>query len=144
MELLYETVSMLKQHIDSGTAIVLEKEDEDELLRGIVALLQEYELTKSRKMTVLGCCMLIRMAIKKHRELALHRNDELTRSILDGDYLIGLYYRFATGRKEWKLLTHLAPFHKKMQVALLAGRPVRTVMTELHEEIRIYLNKQCA
>jgi hypothetical protein len=144
MKILHDTCCMLQQHIDSGTAIALENELGDEVLCEIVHLLEQYELARSRKMTILGCYILIRVAVKKHKELFVQENEKLIRGILDGDYLFGLHYRLVAVRKEWTLLAHLAPFNKKMQIALLAGRPVRNVMNELYEEIRTYLDKQCA
>ena len=146
MDLLHDTCIMLQQHINSGTAIALEKElDTDiEVWHDTVHLINQYQLDKSRKMTILGCYILIRIAVRKHRDLFDNENERLVRSILDGDYLFGLHYRFLSFRKEWKLLTHLAPFNKKMQIALIGGRPVLIIMNELHDEIRHYLDKQCA
>lgn len=144
MKLLNETKSLLMQHIDAGTAIALEADDEDQMLIKLLELLHRYELARSRKITVVACYLLIRLAISKHKELTLHENEKLTRGILDGDYLLGLYYRLLVGRKEWQLFTHLATFNKNMQAALMAGTPIHSIMMSFHEELRAYLDKQCA
>ncbi|QNK58696.1 hypothetical protein [Paenibacillus sp. PAMC21692] len=144
MRLLYDTISMLRHHIESDTAITLDAEDADEWMKDMIKLLHMYNITASRKMTLLGCYVLLRLAVRKHRELALHDNAALTRSILEGDYLFGLYYRFGIQRKEWKLLYHLAPFYKKMQISLHEDKPLQPMLTELREELHTYLEKHCA
>lgn len=143
-KLLDITITMLREHIDAGTAIALEESGKDELLREAVKLLESYRLAASRKMTVLGCYMLIRHAVRKHRELALHDNEALTRSILEGDYLYGLLYRLAASRQELMLMQHLTPFYKKAQLSLLEGQPPHKLLGELNDVLRVYLNKQCA
>lgn len=142
--LLNDTISMLRQHIDRGTSIAMEDGTMDELVQEAVALVESYRLAASRKVTVLGCYMLIRHAVRKHRDLAMLDNEALTRSILEGDYLYGMLYRLASGRKELMLMQHLTPFYKKLQLALLEGQHPRQLMAELNEMLRVYLNKQCA
>lgn len=144
MKLLDETIDMLRQYLDAGASGVLETIAEDDLLLEVAGLLQAYELDEHSSMTILGCYVLIGLAMRKHLELVLHDNGALTRGILDGDYLLGLYYRMMAARREWKLIAHLAPFQKKMQSDLLQGRHQRAVMAELRDELRRYLDKQCA
>jgi len=110
----------------------------------ISAILQQSGLEHGRKVTILACCILIRLAILKHAQLAVRDNASLTRSILDGDYLSGLLYRLASRRREWKLLQLLAPLQKRMQLQLLRGRPAEALYAEQRREIAAYLNKQCA
>lgn len=141
-ELFRDAISLLRQHIDSESAIVLSADDKR--LRDIIDLLGEYDFARSRKITILACCMLIRLAIDRHHHLQLHNCDALTKDILDGDYLMGLYYRFAAGRREWKLLKHLTSFNKKVQLKLLKGAAAHVLFSELKAEIRTYLDRQSA
>lgn len=143
-KLMYDTIAMLQKHIDPDTDITFNKEVADEIIQDILHLIQSSELERARKITLLSCCILIRVSLTKHRELTLQENIGLTRDILDGDYLISLYYKLIEKRKEWKLVYHLAPFHKRMVMAALKGKSVQSVMKELHDEIRTYLVKQCA
>lgn len=142
--LLGETVAMLRQYIDNETAIAIEAEDSDELLQDVVRLLHMYNLAASRKIHILGCFMLMRQAVCRHRDLALEDNESLTRSILSGDYLFSLYYRLGMKGKEWRLLQHLAPFYKKVQISMFECKAVGPMMRELREELRGYLDKHCA
>lgn len=143
--LLYDkTLAMLREHVDEDAAGAIGTIEADDRLRQIVRLLQSYRLEEYRRLTILGSYMLICLAMRKHRELALHDNDALTRGILDGDYLIGLYYRMMSARREWRLIAHLAPFQKKLQGDLMNGRPERAVRAELHDTLRAYLDQQCA
>lgn len=144
MNLLYETIAMLRQHIDASAEVALDAEESDEWLQDVVRLLHQYNMAASRKMHVLGCCVLLRQAVRSHRELALDDNEALTRGILGGDYLIGLYYRFGMKCKEWQLLLHLAPFHKKLQITMFERKPIGPVMQELGEKLRGYLDMHCA
>ncbi|MGG1880137.1 hypothetical protein ABDI30_21550 [Paenibacillus cisolokensis] len=140
MNLLQDTISMLQQHIDAGTEIELTDMD-GAPVQDIANLLNAYELAYSRKMTVLACCMLIHAAITRHKKLAVQDNSNLTRSILDGDYLTGLLYRLAVKRKEWKLLSRLLPFHKRVQLALLKDPSPDRLFRELKHEIDAYLKR---
>jgi len=144
MRLLNKTLDMLRQYLDEDAADALGMIEADELLLQVARLLQSCRIAEYRRLTVLGCYVLICLAIQKHRELVLHDNKALTRGILDGDYLIGLYYRMMSARREWRLIAHLAPFQKKWQWDLMNGCDVRAVRTELHDELRMYLDQQCA
>ena len=141
-ELLRDTVALLRQHLDSASEMDLKLEDE--LMRDIGDLLHTYNLTHSRKMTILACYTLIYKAIHKHQELFLQDDAALGRGILDGDYLFGLYHRLAAGRQEWKLLIHLSLFNKRMQLALLKGQSAPALLVDLKKEIRSYLDRNCA
>ncbi len=144
MLLLDKTLAMLRQYIDADAAGAIGTFEADEPLLKAAKLVQSYRLEEYRRLTILGSYVLICLAMRKHRELTLHDNIALTRGILDGDYLIGLYYRMMSARREWRLIAHLAPFQKKLQGDLIRGRPERAVRAELHDSLRTYLNQLCA
>ena len=140
--LLHEALRLLREQMDPSVEMALTLDavpSED-----IAALLQVHELEQGRKVTILACCILIRMAVIKHRRLSAEDNEQLTRAILDGDYLSGLVYRLASRRKEWKLLGMLTPLQKRMQLALLRGRAAEGLFAEQHQHIAEYLNRSCA
>ncbi|EFU43173.1 hypothetical protein PVOR_04258 [Paenibacillus vortex V453] len=144
MKLLQDTIDMLRSHIDSGTDIDWTDMD-NRPVRDIADMLDAYELAHSRKMTVLACCILIQSALSKHGKLQTQDNERLTRMLLDGDYLTGLMYRIAVKRKEWKLLSRLLPFHKRMQLTLLKkNASPEVLLSELKREIRSYLEQRSA
>ncbi|MCI1773833.1 hypothetical protein V4V36_10360 [Paenibacillus lautus] len=143
MKLLQDTIDLLRSHIDSGTDIDWMEMD-NRPVRDIADMLNAYELAYSRKMTVLACCILIHTALNKHGKLQAKDNERLTRLLLDGDYLTGLMYRIAVKRKEWKLLSRLLPFHKRMQLSLLKNVSPERILHELKREIRSYLEQRSA
>lgn len=143
MKLLQDTIDLLRSHIDSGTDIDWMEMD-NRPVRDIADMLSAYELAYSRKMTVLACCILIHTALNKHGKLQAKDNERLTRMLLDGDYLTGLMYRIAVKRKEWKLLSRLLPFHKRMQLSLLKNVSPERIFNELKREIRSYLEQRSA
>ncbi|ACX62707.1 hypothetical protein SAMN04488688_104285 [Paenibacillus sp. cl141a] len=143
MKLLQDTIDLLRSHIDSGTDIDWMEMD-NRPVRDIADMLNAYELAYSRKMTVLACCILIHTALNKHGKLQAKDNERLTRLLLDGDYLTGLMYRIAVKRKEWKLLSRLLPFHKRMQLSLLKNVSPERIFNELKREIRSYLEQRSA
>lgn len=140
--LIQEAVEAIKQQIDQDSAIPLKLDDAR--LRDIIELLSGYEFNRSRKVTILACCMLINLAIDKHHELIQEENDRLTKNILDGDYLMGFYYRFAMTRSEFKLLSHLTSFNKRMQLMLMKGSKANALLSDLKTEIQTYLDRQTA
>ena len=141
-KLMDDTLVLLQQHMASEAEWDLQQEKD--LMKDLGELLHAYNLNHSRKITVLACTTLIHMAIKKHQELLETGETLLNRGILDGDYLFGLYHRLAAGRKEWKLLMHLAVFNKRMQLAFIKGQSTPALITDLKKEIRSYLDLNCA
>lgn len=141
-DLLQDTLGLLNELIHKQTNIELDANDRS--LQELAEMIGSYCMARSRKMTVLSCCMLISVGIRKHNKLLLDDNERLARSILDGDYLIGLIYRVAISRKEQKLLAKLNPIYKKIQLKSLEGRDGEGIMTELKREIKDYLDQQSA
>lgn len=141
-DLLQDTLDLLNELIHKQTNIELDANDRS--LQELADMIGSYCMARSRKMTILSCCMLISVGIGKHSKLLLGDNDRLARSILDGDYLVGLIYRVALSRKEQKLLAKLNPIYKKMQLRSLEGRSGEGIMTELKQEIKDYLDQHSA
>ena len=141
-DLLQDTLGLLNEFIHKQTNIELDVNDRS--LQELADMIGSYCMTRSRKMTVLSCCMLISVGIRKHSKLLLDDNERLARSILDGDYLIGLIYRVAISRKEQKLLAKLNPIYKKMQLKSLEGSDGEGIMAELKQEIKAYLDQHSA
>ncbi|MNC75315.1 hypothetical protein D3C75_1268260 [compost metagenome] len=60
------------------------------------------------------------MAAQRHMECTPYHPD-LTRNILDGDYLYSFYLQLAVKYRELDLVAYLAPSIKKMQIARSNG-----------------------
>lgn len=141
-KLLHDTLHLLHEHIDAHAAFDLRIEES--AVKEIVNLCNAYNLDYARKITVLACFMLIYAAIRKHQELIPEDEMMLGRSILDGDYLLGLYHKLAAGRREINLLMHLSLFHKRMQLALTNANGAPALYQDLKNELKSYLDKFCA
>lgn len=122
----------------------IELDVKDRALYELAELIGSYRMARSRKITILSCCMLISVGIRKHRKLQLGDNERLARSILDGDYLIGMIYRLAVSRKEQKLLVKLSPIYKRAQLKAIDGSDVKGVAAELKREVKDYLDQYSA
>lgn len=141
-DLLQDTLDLLNELIHKQTNIELDANDRS--LQELADMIGSYCIARSRKMTVLSCCMLISVGIRKHNKLLTSDTDRLARSILDGDYLVGLIYRVAISRKEQKLLAKLNPIYKKVQLQSLLGSDNEGIMIELKQEIKQYLDQYSA
>lgn len=141
-QLLQDTIIALQQEIDPDTAIDLDIDER--LMDEMVALIHSYRMAKARKRTILGVYMLIQLAVARHREMVVDDNASRTRNILDGDYLLGLYYRWVVKYGEMTLLTFLAPIHKKLQLQLAGGRPCEAVLADLKDHLRRFMDEHSA
>ncbi len=139
---MHDTLGLLNDYIHQQTDIKLDVNDRS--LQELAELISTYHMSRPRKMTVLSCCMLISMGIRKHNKLDEFSQKQLARKILDGDYLIGMIYKLAISRKEQKLLARLTPLYKKIQLKSLDGVQTELIMNELKQEIKSYLDQHSA
>lgn len=136
-----DTIDFLHKHIDSDAAIRLQLQEDE--LKPVLTLLRSYRLPRTRQMTILGGYMLLQLAVRRHRELDIYDRQMLTRSILDGDYFTGLYYRLLVRYNEHRLLAFLSPVHKRIQIEMIGGKTEQEVMADLAGRIRQYLEEYC-
>ncbi|CQR52057.1 hypothetical protein JI735_11530 [Paenibacillus sonchi] len=86
----------------------------------LFSVLERHDLEYDRKVHLLGIYIILTVAAERHMECAPHHPD-LTRNILDGDYLYSFYLQFAVKCRELDLVAYLAPSIKKMQIARSNG-----------------------
>jgi hypothetical protein len=138
--LIQETIRFLQQEVAADASIRVEFDETP--LNEMASLLQSYDLERTRKLAIFSCCLLLQLASQRHQEITLDDNRALTRSILDGDYLLGLYFRILMRFNELKLLAHLSPLHKKIQIGAIHGQSMEQLPAELMEQIKMFLNEQ--
>lgn len=134
--LIQDMVLLLDEHIAAETGIRLEYETKH--LEETAALLHAYHIPYVRKTVILGCYYLLHLAIKRHRSLHMrseNRSAVPNRAILDGDYLLGLYFQFAVQMNETKLMSRLTYAYKKIQIALIHGSALEQALDELQEHL---------
>lgn len=141
MKLIRKTIGMLRLQADSSASIRWNLEIGP--LHRISRELHSYQISWTRKMVILGSYLLLQQAVRRHGELTANGHDALTKNILDGDYLIGMYFNLLVKYEETDFLLFLSPFIKRMQLDLLDGKPDKTLLKELSEQIRLYLRERC-
>lgn len=78
----------------------------------LLPVLERHDLEYNRKVHLLGIYTILTMAAGRHMDCVPHHPD-LTRNILDGDYLYSFYLQFAVKCRELDLVAYLAPSIKK-------------------------------
>lgn len=81
----------------------------------LLTVLERHDLEYDRKVHLLGIYTILTAAAQRHMECVPHHPD-LTRNILDGDYLYSFYLQFAVKCRELDLVAYMAPLIKKMQI----------------------------
>jgi len=79
------------------------------------SLLNSYDLAYERKVHLLALYTVLSLATSRHKDCH-HSDPNLTRKVLDGDYLYSLYIQLAVQFEEIDLISYLAPHIKKWQI----------------------------
>lgn len=138
--LIQDTLSLLQQQLSPLTGINLKPEGT--MLEEMTSLLHTCRLVRSRQLAVLGSYALLRMSLSKHRRMAGLGGAALTKHILDGDYLLGVFYRFVAQCNEQQLPLYLAPTLKKLQISIVEGGTFEEAISELLQAFRTYIEEQ--
>lgn len=106
----------------------------------LLSVLERHDLEYDRKTHLLGIYIILTVAATRHMECVPH-HPNLTRNILDGDYLYSFYLQFAVKCRELDLVAFMAPSIKKMQIERSNGEftehnPARTLDEFLIQERR--------
>ncbi|AIQ27262.1 MULTISPECIES: hypothetical protein [Paenibacillus] len=117
-KLIEDTFRMLQAEMSpiAGIQLYLSPAECEQLL----SVLERHDLEYDRKVHLLGIYTILTVAAQRHMECVPHHPD-LTRSILDGDYLYSFYLQFAVKCRELDLVAYLAPSIKKMQIGRSNG-----------------------
>lgn len=138
--LIQETLSLLQQQLSPQAGIKLEPDGT--MLEEMASLLHACRLVRSRQLAVLGSYALLRMSLSRHRRLSGLEGAALTKCILDGDYLLGVFYRFVAQCNEQQLPLFLAPTLKRLQISIVEGGTFEESLTELLNVFRAYIKEQ--
>ena len=112
-QLMNETFLLLQAECSPKAGIVLDIDRTEMLVTE--ALLNSYDLLYERKVRLLALYTILKIATSRHKDC--HYSDpNLTRKVLDGDYLYSLYIQLAVQYDEIDLITYLAPHIKKWQI----------------------------
>ncbi|NUU61753.1 hypothetical protein [Paenibacillus agri] len=107
----------------------------------LLPVLERHDLEYSRKVHLLGIYIILTLAAKRHMECVPHHPD-LTRNILDGDYLYSFYLQFAVKTRELDLVAYLAPSIKKMQIRRANGNFAEENLAVIMEEFLVREQRQ--
>ena len=129
-QLMNETFSLLEQESSPIANITFDIEQK-ELLQ-LEGLLQRHNLSDHRKLHLSSLYTVLSLAFSRHQHC--HEDDqELTRKVLDGDYLYSLYVQLAIQFEEMELLKQLAPFVKRWQIRRAANEPIVETLFDAFE-----------
>lgn len=112
-QLMNETFLLLQAVCSPKAGIMLDIDRTEMLDTG--SLLNRYDLAYERKVHLLALYTVLSLATSRHKDC--HYSDpDLTRKVLDGDYLYSLYIQLALQFEEIDLISYLAPHIKKWQI----------------------------
>ncbi|MBT2289606.1 hypothetical protein J7E73_10765 [Paenibacillus albidus] len=117
-QLIEDTFRLLQAEISPITGIQLHLSLVE--CEQLLPVLERYDLEYTRKVHLLGLYTILTLAAQRHMECVPHHPD-LTRNILDGDYLYSFYLQFAVKCRELDLVAYLAPSIKKVQIRRSSG-----------------------
>lgn len=118
-KLMNDTFRFLQQEISPVAGIILDLSCQD--LNRLISVMDPHHLSMRRQTVLLALYSLLIMAEDRHRNCSSNDAD-LTKRILDGDYLYSLYLQVAVKYKETGLAGHLAPVLKRQQIAFAEGK----------------------
>lgn len=116
--LVQETIQMLQHALSQEAQVTLTPDYR--AVNNMAQLIGSYQIDCAERMHLLGCFILLHMSLNKHHGLNL-TDGQLTKHILDGDYLCSMYYDLALKWRNFDLLTFLAPVHKQIQISRVQG-----------------------
>ncbi|MHA0857091.1 hypothetical protein [Paenibacillus sp. CMAA1364] len=133
-KLMNETFRLLQIECSPQARISLDGHEADMLVAA--SLLTRYELTDDRRLHLSVLYIVLHIATIRHKNCDFSDPD-LTRKVLDGDYLYSLYIQLALQYKEFDLITFLAPRIKKWQIQWAEGDSEVELLSHTFEQ---YLN----
>lgn len=128
--LMNDTFRLLNEEWSPIAGIVLDISCHD--LNRLADVLGPHQLESERQTVLMALYSLLHMARERHRDCSF-RDTDLTRNILDGDYLYSLYLQLAVKYRETDLVSHLAPVLKRQQIAFAEGRLLDENLTKHFE-----------
>ena len=128
-----EALERLQAEIDPVTRIRLKPEKS--VLVEALTVFERCRVEPLRRPRLLAIYTILASAFARHSEPLELDDTELTRRILDGDYLYSLYIQYALKCKEESLLRELSPFVKKIQIARALGQDEQVPLLSAFEQI---------
>lgn len=107
----------------------------------LLPVLERHDLEYDRKVHLLGIYIILTVAAERHMECVPHHPD-LTRNILDGDYLYSFYLQFAVKCRELDLVAYMASSIKKMQIERSNGEFTERLTVREFDEFLLQERKQ--
>ncbi|AJS61051.1 hypothetical protein [Paenibacillus sp. IHBB 10380] len=113
-QLMNESLRLLQAECSPKAGIEMNIIDQTDLLV-MSSLLNSYDFVYTRKIHLLTLYAVLSLATKRHQDCS-YTDPNLTRKILDGDYLYSLYIQLALQFDEYDLISYMAPRIKKWQI----------------------------
>lgn len=119
-QLLNQTSDLLAQHLPPITGIQLAAGTDEHMLLDMARMLNAYDMQQQERQVLLGCYWLLRQALRTHQHVP--QDEQLAgKAVLDGDFLLSLYYQFAVRYGMTQLIIDLATTNKRIQIRRVEG-----------------------
>ncbi|MDO3411438.1 hypothetical protein QWJ34_16855 [Saccharibacillus sp. CPCC 101409] len=128
-----EALERLEAEIDPVTRIRLNPERA--VLDEALSAFERRGIEPLRRSRLLAVYILLSSALERHAAPLALEDADLTRRILDGDYLYSLYIQYTLKCKEEPLLKAMSPFVKKIQIARALGRTGEIRLLPVFEQV---------
>jgi len=138
-QLMEESFRLLQADLSPIAGIQLQLSPAD--FERLLPVLERYNVEDDRKAPLLGIYIILTLAAQRHLECTPY-HPNLTRNILDGDYLYSFYLQFAVKYRELDLVAYLAPSIKKMQIRRSNGNLAEENLASGIEQFLIQQSRQ--
>ncbi|MCM3338592.1 MULTISPECIES: hypothetical protein [Paenibacillus] len=136
-QLIMETGRLLTQEMPPEAGIRLTVGSDEHFLLDMASALHAYDMEPDERRALLGCYWLLRQAMRTHQHVPAE--EQLAgKTVLDGDFLMSMYYQFAVRHGQMKLVIDLATTNKRIQIRRAEGN---TTDMLLHQRICRFLAK---
>ncbi|WP_054957424.1 hypothetical protein [Paenibacillus dakarensis] len=128
--LMNDTFRLLQEEWSRDAGIVPDVPCRD--MNRMADVLGPHQLEPERQTVLLALYALLYMAQERHRDCS-YSDPDLTKRILDGDYLYSFFLQLAVKYRETDLASYLSPILKRQQIALAEGRRIDKELTTYFE-----------
>ncbi|BFH17709.1 adenylate kinase and related kinase [Paenibacillus melissococcoides] len=137
-QLMKDTIQMLEQELPPLAGIRITAGSDERYLSDMARTLDAYDMTAQERRVLLGCYWLLRQAMRTHHHVPQDKR-LAGKAVLDGDFLLSLYYQFAARHGLTELIADMATVNKRIQIRRAEGKGTDS---ELHRQMSRFLMKR--
>ncbi|UHA75568.1 heptaprenyl diphosphate synthase component 1 [Paenibacillus sp. 481] len=135
--LLQDTYQQLGDVLSPVANIALQAGVDEPMLLELATMLLAHDIQSQERFALLGCYALLLQALRTHQHVPLAEADA-AKAVLDGDYLLSMYYQHAVRNGLTNLISYLATTVKRVQIHRVAALDASLL---LHQRMSRYVQK---